>query len=81
MFQHAYFHPGRQDCRDYDECHDRAYGLDFRVGGFGRMYASCSVYGCSSFDGHVVSLGSVEIRLCRVHAREMTRQMRRMGTR
>ena len=26
-FAHAYFHPGPQDCRDYAQCHARAYSI------------------------------------------------------
>ena len=27
-YQHAYVHPGPQDCRDYAQCHARAYGYE-----------------------------------------------------
>lgn len=25
-YEHAYVHPGPQDCADYKQCHERAYG-------------------------------------------------------
>lgn len=42
----------------------------------GHMYAGCSAYGCNGYEGVIVRAGSLEVRFCERHARQLRKLLR-----